>query len=63
VLIATIWQHFFAGPSGIGSGMAVVIATCCPLGAASLALGCRAMRDAVREAQTSMPDAFATSSH
>jgi MFS family permease len=56
VLIASIGEHFFAGPAGIGSGMAVVIAICCPLGAASLALGCRAMREAVREAETSMPD-------
>jgi MFS family permease len=56
VLIAAIGQHFFAGPSGIGSGMAVVIAVCGPLGAASLALGWRAMREAVREAETSMPE-------
>jgi MFS family permease len=56
LLIAAIGQHFFAGPTGIGLGMAVVIAICCPLGAASLALGCRPMRDAVREAQTSMPE-------
>jgi MFS family permease len=63
VLIAAIGQHFFAGPSGIGSGMAVVIAICCPLGAASLALGWRAMRDAVREAQLSTPDAVGIPSH
>ena len=44
VLIAAIAGHFFKGPSSIGFGMAVVIAICCPLGAASLALGCRAMR-------------------
>jgi MFS family permease len=46
VLIAAIGEHFFKGPSGIGYGMAVVIAICCPLGAASLALGCRPMREA-----------------
>jgi MFS family permease len=63
LLIAAIGDHFFAGPTGIGSGMAVVIAACCPLGAASLALGCRAMRDAVREAETSMPDAIGIPSH
>lgn len=56
ILIATIGEHFFKGPSSIGSGMAVVIAICCPLGAASLALGCRAMRDAVHGAETSMRD-------
>jgi MFS family permease len=50
VLIAVIGEHFFKGPAGIGFGMAVVIAIFCPLGAASLALGFRAMRDAVREA-------------
>jgi MFS family permease len=52
VLIATIGEHFFKGPSGIGFGMAVVIAICCPLGALSLALGWGAMRAAVREAET-----------
>jgi hypothetical protein len=57
VLIAAVGQGFFAGPAGIGAGMAVVIGVCCPLGAASLALGCKAMREAVREAETSMPDA------
>jgi MFS family permease len=51
VLIASIGEHFFKGPSGIGFGMAVVIGICCPLGAASLALGCRAMRDAVNAAE------------
>jgi MFS family permease len=63
VLIAAIGAHFFPGASGIGSGMAVIIAVCCPLGAASLALGCRAMRDAVREAETSMSDASDPRSH
>lgn len=53
VLIATIGEHFFKGPASIGFGMAAVIAVCCPLGAASLALGCRAMRDAVHAAETS----------
>jgi MFS family permease len=52
VLIAVIAEHFFKGPTGIGFGMAVVIAVCCPLGAASLALGCRPMRDAVSAAES-----------
>jgi MFS family permease len=52
VLIAAIGEHFFKGPAGIGHGMAVVIAICCPLGAASLAFGFRAMRGAVTEAET-----------
>ena len=52
VLIAAIGEHFFNGPSGIGFGMAVVIAICCPLGAGSLALGWRAMREAVLAADT-----------
>jgi MFS family permease len=53
VLIATIGEHFFKGPASIGFGMAVVIAICCPLGAASLALGFRAMRDTVRDVESS----------
>jgi MFS family permease len=55
VLIATLAEHFFKGPTGIGFGMAAVIAVCCPLGAASLALGFRAMRDAVSAAELSTP--------
>ena len=54
VLIATIGEHAFKGPTSIGSGMAVVIAIFCPLGAASLALGCRAMRATVKEAEASL---------
>jgi MFS family permease len=50
ILIATIGEHFFKGPASIGCGMAVVIGICCPLGAASLAMGWRPMREAVSEA-------------
>jgi MFS family permease len=57
LLIAIISKHFFKGPASVGFGMAVVIAVCCPLGAGSLILGCRPMREAVREAETSVPDA------
>jgi MFS family permease len=52
VLVAAIGEHYFKGPAGIGFGMASVIAVCCPLGAASLALGFRAMRQAVSDAET-----------
>jgi MFS family permease len=54
VLIAAIGERYFKGPTGIGFGMASVIAVCCPLGAASLALGFRAMREAVSDAETSV---------
>jgi MFS family permease len=52
VLIAAIGEHFFQGPAGIGFGMATVIAVCCPLGAACLALGLRPMREAVLAAES-----------
>lgn len=54
VLIATLSQHVFTGPASIGYGMAVVIGVCCPLGAASLALGFRAMRGAVSAAEIAL---------
>jgi MFS family permease len=49
MLMAMIAEHFFSGPAAIGSGMATVIAMCCPLGAVLLAFGCRAMREAMAE--------------
>jgi MFS family permease len=54
VLVAAIGERYFKGPAGIGFGMASVIAVCCPLGAASLALGFRAMREAVSDAETAV---------
>jgi MFS family permease len=54
VLIASIGEHAFKGPTSIGSAMAVVIAIFCPLGAASLALGCRAMRLTVKQTEASL---------
>lgn len=51
ILIAAASDHIFSGPADIGLGMATIIAVCCPLGAALLALGCRAMRAAMREAE------------
>ncbi len=51
VLIAFFAQRLFSGPSGLGSGMATLMAICCPLGAVFLALGFRAMREAVADAE------------
>ncbi len=48
LLIAAASDLIF-GEGAIGSGMAVVIAVCCPLGALILAKGCGAMREAVLE--------------
>jgi len=45
ILIAAVSDHVFGGPEFIGRGMAVVIAVCCPIGAAILAFGCKHMRD------------------
>jgi hypothetical protein len=44
---------FFTGAEGrgIGFGMATLIAICCPIGALFLALGFRAMREAVADAE------------
>jgi MFS family permease len=51
LLIGALSDHVFKGPAGIGRGIATTFAVCCPLGAAGLALGCRGMRQAVREAE------------
>jgi hypothetical protein len=51
LVVATLSEHVFKGPASIGFGMAVLIATCCPLGAGSLALGFRGMREAVSAAE------------
>ena len=45
ILIAAVSDHVFGGPEFIGRGMAVVIAVCCPIGAAILAFGCKHMRE------------------
>jgi MFS family permease len=50
MLIALFAEKFFAGPSAIGSGMATLMAICCPIGALFLTLGFGAMRDAMAEA-------------
>lgn len=41
------------GQSSIGVGLAAVIGVCCPLGALSLLLGLRAMREAMAETERS----------
>ncbi|MET0385988.1 MAG: MFS transporter [Polyangiales bacterium] len=51
VLIAVFSQRFFTGPSGIGAGMATLMAICCPISAIILALGFRAMREAVADTE------------
>jgi MFS family permease len=51
ILIAVFSQRLFSGPSGIGYGMATLMAICCPTSAIILALGFRAMREAVAEAE------------
>jgi MFS family permease len=51
VLIA-LAAKLFDGPGALGQGMAVVIGVGLPLAALSLALGLRAMRDAVADAET-----------
>jgi MFS family permease len=51
MLIALCSQQFFTGPTGIGSGMALLMGTCCPIAAGILALGFRAMREAVTDAE------------
>jgi MFS family permease len=51
MLIAVFAEQFFSGPSAIGAGIATLIAICCPIGALLLALGFRAMREAVTEAE------------
>jgi MFS family permease len=51
VLIAVFSQRLFTGPSGIGSGIATLMAVCCPISAILLALGFRAAREAVADAE------------
>jgi MFS family permease len=51
VLMAGISDHFFSGSASIGLGVAAATAICCPLGAALLLCGCRAMREAVALAE------------
>ena len=52
VLIAMFAEKFFSGPSAIGHGLAMMMGICCPAAALSLALGFRAMREAVTEAES-----------
>ena len=51
MVIAIFAQQFFTGPSAIGHGMATLMAICCPIAAAVLALGFRATRAAVQDAE------------
>jgi MFS family permease len=51
ILIAMIADRFFGGPSGIGYGLATMMAICCPIAALFLVLGFKAMREAVTEAE------------
>lgn len=52
LLMAAASQYIFGSETDIGLGMATVIGVCGPLGAIFLALGFRAMREAVTEAET-----------
>jgi MFS family permease len=51
ILIALASEKLFSGPASLGYGMAMVIGIGLPLAALLLALGFRAMRDAVAEAE------------
>jgi MFS family permease len=51
LMIAAASDLFFGGGASIGLGMALVIAVCCPLGAAFLFMGLRPMRTAVAAAE------------
>lgn len=51
VMVAGISDHFFNGGTSIGLGIAATAAICCPIGAALLLFGCRAMREAVGQAE------------
>jgi hypothetical protein len=51
VLIAVFSQRLFSGPSGIGFGMATLMAIRCPVAAIFLASGFRSMREAVADAE------------
>lgn len=57
MVIALVSQAFFEGPSGIGRGTAVLMAICCPAAAGIMALGFRAMREAVGDADRWATDA------
>lgn len=52
VMIAGISDHFFKGGASIGLGIAATAVICCPIAAVLLACGCRAMRDAVTQAES-----------
>ena len=52
LLMAAASQYIYGSESAIGLGMATVIGVCGPLGAIFLALGFRAMREAVTEAES-----------
>jgi Major Facilitator Superfamily len=51
VLIAAVSERVFGGDRSIGMGVAVAMATCCPLAALLLLGGLRAMREAVGAAE------------
>jgi MFS family permease len=51
VIVAGISDRFFQGGTSIGLGIAATAVICCPIGAALLICGCRAMRDAVALAE------------
>lgn len=51
VMIAGISDYFFNGGASIGLGIAVTAVICCPIAAALLACGFRAMREAVVQAE------------
>ncbi len=51
ILIAAASDYLYGGPADIGLGMATVFGIGCPLAAVLLALGFRAMRDAMAEAE------------
>jgi MFS family permease len=53
LLVAVISDKVYGGHSTIGLGMATVVAIFCPLAALALALGCRAMRSAINDADHS----------
>jgi MFS family permease len=51
ILIAAASDYLYGGPADIGLGMATVFGIGCPLAAVLLALGFRAMREAMAEAE------------
>jgi len=52
MLIAALSQRLFHGPTGIGYGMAMLMAICFPIAAVCLVLGFRSMREAVADAES-----------